>query len=63
MTTPKKTTGKRKPSREAAFTAVCNLLSTGKATREESRLAVRLLLRRASADLQCREGSALERQG
>jgi hypothetical protein len=51
----KKTEGKRKqPPRasEAAFTAVCSLLFTGKSTREENRLAVRRLLREASRELE-----------
>lgn len=39
-------------SSEAAFTAVCNLLFTGKSTREENRLAVRHLLRQASKSLE-----------
>lgn len=37
---------------EAAFTAACNLLITGKSTREENRLAVRHLLRRAARNLE-----------
>lgn len=39
---------------EAAFTAVCNLLLTGKSTREEKRLAVRHLLRKAAGNLERR---------
>jgi hypothetical protein len=60
----KKTAGKRKPALrpDEAEMAVYSLLFTSKPTPEESRLAVRLLLRRASADLQCRGGRALERK-
>ena len=52
--------GKRKPARprpSAAEMAVYSLLFTTKPTREESRLAVRLLLRRASANLERRRDS------
>ena len=55
MTTLKRPAAKRKLSpraSEAAFTAVCNLLISGKSTREENRVAVRHLLREASRNLE-----------
>ena len=55
MSMLRKPTAKRKPSprsSKAAFTAVCNLLFTGKSTRQENRVAVRHLLRQASRNLE-----------
>jgi hypothetical protein len=55
MNTQKKTGGKRKlPPRpsDAAIRAARNLLVAGDSTREENRVAVRLLLRQASRNLE-----------
>ena len=54
MTQDKKTPGKRKaePSPSEAEIAVYSLLLTAKPTREERRMAVRLLLREASKSLE-----------
>jgi hypothetical protein len=55
MHRPKKTAGKRKPvpdPNEEAEMAVISFLFTRNPTREESRLAVRHLLRKASRNLE-----------
>lgn len=55
MNTPKKPAGKRKPApdpREEAEMAVISFLFTKKPTPEESGLAVRHLLRKASRNLE-----------